>query len=146
VLTDTKVQILTPEELLQCINGSFLASHVNSNQTNGTICRSTISFAVWNFHSQGTQFTTQFTCFISTKVQILTPEELRAGAQVLVAPLLDPLPPPRFLTPFNALLGPIVVDQSRYAETECPKRANRSIEQFWASGCLEGATGAGIYI
>ena len=28
--------------------------------------------------ARGTQFTTQFTCFTSTKVQILTPEELRA--------------------------------------------------------------------
>jgi hypothetical protein len=35
--------------------------------------------------ARGTQFTTQFTCFTSTKVQILTPEELvfHQGEEVL---------------------------------------------------------------
>ena len=35
------------------------------------------------FLSWGTQFTTQFTCFTGTKVQILTAEELQDGGALL---------------------------------------------------------------
>ena len=64
--------------LPECINGSMLASYVNANVTNGTICRSTASFSVWNFHGK--------------------------GAAVAVTPAVDPSPPGRLLTPFNTLV------------------------------------------
>ena len=48
----------------------------------------------------------------------------------------------RFMTPFNMLLGPVTVDQTRYAQAACKAHGNAAVANFSAEGSLCLATGA----
>ena len=47
----------------------------------------------------------------------------------------------RFLTPFNMLLGPVTIDQARYAQAACKAHGNAAVANF-SAGSLCLATGA----
>jgi hypothetical protein len=99
--------------LPRCINGTLLASFVNAGPdvANSTTCLSSKSFEVWNFH--------------------------RKGSAVAVVPTVDTTSVSggaggRFLTPFNMIVGPVVIDQARYATRACKTHGNKFVSNFSA--------------
>ena len=102
--------------LPKCVNGRLLASYINSDVLpDSSKCSSTASFSIWNFH--------------------------KASSTVSVAPPVEASPPGRFLTPFNLLLGPVLIDQTRFAEETCKRHGNEYVSNFSAGfRCL--ATGS----